>query len=111
MMMNSGDYQNLIVLLKQALEFYANEKNYYFDETNYGDKSMVVIDNGTQARFALEKIEEMNQFYEGINTEYLDDLKKKVDDIKDDDIEGLMDTMKELKNLKNIITNQKKEEE
>ena len=111
--MNNIDYQNLIETLKKALEFYANGNNYptYFggnSNNSHGSlartqQSRIELDGGHQARFALQKIKDTSQFYEEITTEYLDEMKKRVDET--DDIDSLIDTMKELKNIKNIITN------
>lgn len=64
MMMNSiEDYQNLVELLKLALEFYAKANN---DEFN--------IDKGFQAKFALSKIRELEGEYEKMVKEYNNSL-------------------------------------
>ena len=56
-MNNLEDYQNLIEVLKHALMFYANEKNYI------GNPAMINVDQqGSQARFALKKIQEAEKF-------------------------------------------------
>ena len=76
-MNNIEDYQNLVELLKQALLFYGNENNYPKticitgdDNTNIGNGlSRIEIDKGSQARFALTKIDEINT----INQKMLDD--------------------------------------
>ena len=57
MMKTNEECNNLIELLKQALTFYADENNNSILETTDGyDASLVMLDKGTQARFALEKI-------------------------------------------------------
>lgn len=54
--MNNEQYENLIELLKQALKFYADKKNYLF----YKDKNApIALDEGSQARFALQKAQEI----------------------------------------------------
>ena len=52
-MMNKEQYENLIALMKEALSFYA-------DENNYGEyqQKKINIDNGSQARFTLKKVQE-----------------------------------------------------
>jgi len=67
-MINNEQYENLIALLKQALEFYS-------DENNYKDKADVIppikADNyGSQARFALKKIEEISSLNQDIENDY-----------------------------------------
>jgi hypothetical protein len=54
--MNSEQYENLIEFLKQALSFYANKENYLF----YKDKDApIALDEGSQARFALKRVQEI----------------------------------------------------
>ena len=71
MMINNEQYENLITLLKQALEFYSNENNY---KENFNGKniepSLMIIDNGSQARFALKKIEELDVLNQDIENDY-----------------------------------------
>ena len=65
--MNNEEDQNLIALLKEALKFYANKENYLF----YKDKDApVAIDEGHQARFALEKVIEFDKLLDKVNEEY-----------------------------------------
>jgi len=69
--MNSiEEYQNLVSLLEQALKFYANKQNYV---SNTSSNSLIASDDyGSQARFALRKIEELNN----INTQMENDFIK-----------------------------------
>ena len=65
--MNNEEDVNLIALLKEALKFYANKENYLF----YKDKDApVAIDEGHQARFALEKVIEFDKLLDKANEEY-----------------------------------------
>ena len=74
--MNSiEDYQNLVELLKQALLFYAEKSNYIGDIYR---NSNIAIDNGSQARFALEKIKELEEVYNKIQTDYTEEINKYV---------------------------------
>jgi hypothetical protein len=78
--------ENLIELLKEALKFYANEKNY--------EKGIVEKDGGHQARYILgliQKNEEKLQTYENMFEEFenkaseassAEDLMKMIDDLK-----------------------------
>ena len=72
-MNSTQDYENLIELLKIALEFYANKKNY--DKTSYsesrGNISSIDLDEyGSQARFALKKIKEIREINEKLVKDY-----------------------------------------
>jgi hypothetical protein len=78
--------ENLIELLKEALKFYANEKNY--------EKGIVEKDGGHQARHILgliQKNEEKLQTYETMFDEFenkaseassAEDLMKMIEDLK-----------------------------
>lgn len=59
-MNNIEEYQNLVSVIKHALEFYANAENY---EINVPKNNVLFayidMDKGAQARFALSKIEEV----------------------------------------------------
>jgi len=68
-MNNIEDYQNLVELLKMALEFYGNAENY---KTERGVFNIINIDGGSQARFALDKIKELEKTYVDMKTEYVD---------------------------------------
>ena len=57
MMNNIEELLNQIELLKQALLFYADEKNYE-NEVRYEESSLIYVDNGSQAKFALKKVQE-----------------------------------------------------
>lgn len=74
-------YENLVALLKKALEFYADKRNY-----NSVMGTIAPIDSdeqGSQARFALKKIEELEE----INKNIEDELLKKYGSSTDDDID------------------------
>ena len=54
--MNNEQYENLILLMKEALKFYAHKGNY-----SGGMGSIAPIDSdeyGSQARFALKRVQE-----------------------------------------------------
>jgi hypothetical protein len=75
-MNNIEDYQNLVALLEQALKFYANENNYMPTTLNASLFAEVHLDHGSQARFALSKIKEIND----LNDKIQDDYKKIVEE-------------------------------
>lgn len=78
-MMNPEQYENLIALLKQALDFYGDKENYLF----YKDKDApIALDEGSQARFALEKIKEMTEATDKLESEFVKEI---IDGMKDDD--------------------------
>jgi len=60
-------YENLVALLKKALEFYADDKVYE------GDNSLIKSDLfGSQARFALKKIDELEEINKKLEQEIID---------------------------------------
>jgi predicted ATP-grasp superfamily ATP-dependent carboligase len=84
-MNNIEDYQNLVEVLKSALNFYAK-----------ASVEEMTIDGGFQARFALSKIDEVNAQYEKMKKEYDDSL------MIDDEDAMLNKLENELENLKKI---------
>jgi len=65
------EYLNLIELLKLALKFYA-DKNSYVVNHPVNDElcSLIELDEGSQARFALDKIGEFEEYGKNIEEEY-----------------------------------------
>ena len=76
MMMNSiEERDNLIRLLQEALKFYANQENYKGSKNasvccSGISVSLVEIDEGTQARFALNKAKELAETNQKIQDDY-----------------------------------------
>lgn len=73
--MNSiEERENLIELLKQALKFYANQENYKGNTSvsvcGGASVSLVEIDEGSQARFALEKARQLAEQNQKIQDDY-----------------------------------------
>jgi len=101
--MNSNeDYQNLVGLLEQALRFYANADNYKINrKTSDHIFSLIEMDSGTQARFALKLVEDNSKLMDNLNEEYLKDFTENTDDdkIKQQSNESLIDGINALKNL------------
>ena len=79
---------NIIELLKQALLFYSNVNNYKVDR-KVSDQifSLIEMDLGTQARFALKLIEDNAKVMGDANEEYMNSIIKNVDDNNVDMIE------------------------
>ena len=75
---------NKISLLRKALEFYANEKNYEVSTPmNRELVSKVEMDNGHQARFALEQTETIEEFNQNLINQYrnaVDEEKKRFEE-------------------------------
>lgn len=64
-------YQNTIELLKRALEFYALKENYVVNHPLNNELfSYVEMDGGTQARFMLDKIEEIDELNKKMEKDY-----------------------------------------
>ena len=74
--MNSiEEYQNLVELLKRALAFYANKENYLF----YTNKDApIALDEGSQARFALEKIKDVTEASDKMEADYIKNLSEAI---------------------------------
>ena len=102
--MNSiEEYQNLVNVLKQALQFYANTKNYTQNKNvNSTLFSQIEMDCGAQARFALDKINEreiMDKKIQDEYTELTDNMIKNIDDNSDNvEINNLLKAFNSLNN-------------
>jgi len=80
-------YQNIVLLIEPILKFYANDNNYV---EYMGNISMIAADeHGSQARFALTKIEELLNS----NTSFGDELSNKIAEMTG--IVDNLDTMNE----------------
>lgn len=66
------EYQNFVELLKEALKFYANKDNYTITNPTMNGKifSYVEMDCGSQARFALQKAEELAKLNQKMQDDY-----------------------------------------
>ena len=95
-MNNNEEYQNLIELLKKALEFYANPDNY--------NNSLIQKDGGYQAKFALDKIEEVYKNNQKILDEYIS-MSNTSNGIDDFDILNDDDIINKIKAIDNINNN------
>jgi hypothetical protein len=72
MMNNVEEYQNLVSILKSALEFYGNKDNYDVKHPiNNVLFSHIEMDCGAQAKFALGKIQEMENNHKMLESEYI----------------------------------------
>ena len=64
-MSSPEEYENIINLLKEALRFYADPKNYT------GTMAMIDLDEqGSQARFALKQAEDLTKQIQKMQDEY-----------------------------------------
>lgn len=92
MMMNSEQYENLIGLMQEALRFYANVNTYSQpDDLIFTNliRTPIDIDAGSQARFALKRVQEtldenqkMMNDYNKVITETIDAIENHSFDIK-----------------------------
>ena len=94
--MNLEEYKNQVELLKQALLFYGNEKNYE-NEVRYEESSLIYVDNGTQARFALEQLKIVEAANQEINDDYTKYLSEETD--KTQTPEGIIKLINEIKKV------------
>lgn len=93
-------YLNTIKYLQSVLEFYADENNYknnHINNKNY-EKSKILLDNGHQAKSALDNIKNISKEINEINDEYDKILK---DYQKNQNIDS--DTTQIIDKLKNFL--------
>jgi len=90
--MTTDEYQNQLDLLKEALKFYANKDKYLFYEHR---DAPIALDEGMQARFALEQLEHVDELNEDIENDY----SKLLDGVEspEDTAKNLMEEMKKIK--------------
>ena len=106
--MNSiEENQNALELLKQALMFYANSDNYKQTQpvsNNYELFSMIEMDNGSQARFALEQLEKIQTITQNAEEEFVKEITSAIEDgIETDNVLNLIEQYKEkLENDSNV---------
>ena len=68
-MMNNEQYENLIVLMKEVLNYYANEHNY---SLNYSTNSIPIqLDKGFQARQAIATVDSIFSQQKEMENQYL----------------------------------------
>lgn len=91
------DYRNLVELLKQALSFYGNESNYngVIYKNLETTEPLIKIDRGSQAKFALGKI---NSFENEENDEEQEFVKNIMASIENGESqEDVLDMVKKFK--------------
>lgn len=81
------DLLSQIKLLELSLEFYANENNY---------PEMVNKDLGSQARFALKQIKDINKYTDDLITNFNKAIEDR-DDIDQDQIDKAMEMINKIK--------------
>ena len=90
-------YQNSIELLKRTLQFYALKENYMVSHPiNNQLFSFVEMDGGTQARFTLDKLREIEELNEKMEKDYNAEIDA-LQNMNDDEILNtfLMETFNE----------------
>lgn len=95
-MKTNEEYLNLIELVKKALEFYAEEENYkgYYTGKEV-ESALVGVDNGNQARFALEKIKTFQDDRDEQEKEFIKNMISAIEaDVSPEIIMGLISTYK-----------------
>jgi hypothetical protein len=80
-------YENLVALLKQALKFYANSSNYH---GAMGTIAPIDSDEqGSQARFALKKIEELEEINKKLELDIINSVDNTIDS-EDNNLEDII---------------------
>ena len=99
-MSNTEENQNALELLKQALKFYADSNNYKQTQSvanNYELFSMIEMDGGSQARFALEQLEKIRKINESAEEEFVKNLSGAIE--ANEPMENLEKIINDFKNL------------
>jgi len=98
--MNSlEELRSKIELMKQALLFYGNKEN-YIEHKKYEEPSLIQADNGSQARFALKQLDNLDEMNEEMGQEYMEFFKKEAN--KSNTPENIMKLINEIKNIDDI---------
>jgi len=97
--MNSiEEYKNVIELLKQALKFYAETGNYDAKHPiNAVLFSQIEMDNGAQARFALDKLEELEKLSQNLEDEFVKNVTNAIENNESTD--NVLRMIEDFKNL------------
>jgi len=76
---NIKEDKNVIELLKEALKFYADENNYVDNHSvHYELFSLIEMDKGSQARFALKITKELSERNQKIEEDFVKNLKTSI---------------------------------
>jgi len=95
--MNSEQYENLISLMKEALKFYANIDNYK-QQNEFELFKKIEIDGGSQARFALKRVQEILDENQKMKDDYNRIIGETINAIENHPID-LTDIIKSMKNI------------
>jgi hypothetical protein len=97
--MNSEQYENLIALLKKALEFYADQRNY---DGPMGNIAPIALDEyGSQARFTLKAVKEQLDQNQKLQEDYDKVINETISAIENHpiNIDSLIKTYKDDRNV------------
>jgi DNA-directed RNA polymerase subunit L len=97
--MNSiEEYKNVVELLKQALKFYAEMGNYDAKHPINGTLfSPIEMDNGAQARFALNKLEELEKLSQNWEDEFMKNVTNAIEN--NEPVDNVLKMIEDFKNL------------
>lgn len=91
--MNNNN-ESIIIFLIEALKFYANIENYKLTENG---KSLIEIDSGESAKYALKQMNELNELNKKYDEEY---VKSTLKNIESENIEKQTEILNMLNKLK-----------
>jgi hypothetical protein len=100
-MKNNEDYENLIEVLKQALLFYDDKNNYSIRPNTNDPLPLIMIDGGSQAKFALEKINEIRLVHDEMEADWENILikNKEIMGAAEDNNRTFLDLINEIKEI------------
>lgn len=113
-MINNEQYENIIELMKIALNFYANESNYF----KYREKtenarlfSPIEMDCGAQAKFVLRQVEQtikenqnISEIYEGVVNKIKNESDKLIDELENEPNDLVDKTKNDANDFMNKLT-------
>jgi hypothetical protein len=98
MIKSNEEYQNIIELLKIALEFYADRNNYEVIHPITGVLvSRIEIDGGSQAEFALKQLKNLEEYSQKMENDFVKFVETELD--KNETTEDVLKTVKVFKKL------------
>lgn len=108
-MNNVEEYQSLVIVLKQALEFYADKKNYVINvPQNNILFAYIEMDKGEQARFALERIEKMEKQSKELEEKFVKEVTNAIKN--NEEIGDVLNIIEDYKNISGIQYTEEEQE-
>jgi hypothetical protein len=94
------EYLNLIKYLKLALKFYADKNSYAVNHSMNNELcSLVELDKGSQAQFALDKINEFEEYGKNLEEEYAKQIESLSANVASSQQDGIMKLYEKIREI------------